>query len=200
MELLRLIIFSLCYSFMSTSTLFDTVMIYSFISISYKTNILQNNNYDPISIFMNSINTMMYLLVIQMNLIIAILKEYKYSKKVISIYEQLNNKYVKLRNKLLYFILFKPMQFVMKRAFGNLFDQSILEQIKKMGQLQLQSQAEKNGLDNQINLKDFLNDLQKPSLPAQNIKLNTRQDIDNFLDSLLEEKDKISQFKKAKTS
>jgi hypothetical protein len=185
---------------MSTSTLFDTVMIYSFISISYKTNILQNNNYDPISIFMNSINTMMYLLVIQMNLIIAILKEYKYSKKVISIYEQLNNKYVKLRNKLLYFILFKPMQFVMKRAFGNLFDQSILEQIKKMGQLQLQSQAEKNGLDNQINLKDFLNDLQKPSLPAQNIKLNTRQDIDNFLDSLLEEKDKISQFKKAKTS
>jgi hypothetical protein len=89
---------------------------------------------------------------------------------VISTYEQLNNDYVKLRNKLLCFILREPIKFVMKKAVGNSLDKSALEQIQKMCQAQAQAQTQ---AQTQANMKQKLR-----------LKLKTSEEIDNFLTSL----------------
>ncbi len=191
MELLQLIIFSLCYSFMSASTFFDTVLICLFLKITYKTNLLQANQYDPTSVLLNLVNIMLHLMVYQMGVMIEITKQNNIGNKVICTYNQLNTKYVQLRNKLLHWVLFTPMKFVMKKAIGNLVDETAMEEIKKLSQMQAQKMASGSGSNE--HLQGFglgFNNI--PKLPkttiSPNIKLNSNQDINNFLDGLLESK------------
>ena len=153
MELLQLILFSLSYTFMSTGIFFDTILIYLFLKISYKSNNLTHINlYDPTTILIKFLIITLYLMVYQMDMMIDILKQNNYSNQVISVYNKLNVKYVELRNTMLYYVLFKPLKFGMKKAISN-----------------------------------FKISIPKTNIDS-NIKLNSNQSINDFLDGLLDNK------------
>lgn len=146
MELLQLIFFTLSYNFMSIGNFFNTILIYLFLKLTYKNNILTNtNNLDPTMIIINFLNTALHLLVYQMGLIINIIKQNDYCNFVVNIYNIANKKYVELRNKTLYYIVFTPLKLGMKKVICNL------------------------------NIE-----------PNSNIELKSNQDINNFLDGLLD--------------
>ena len=117
MELLQLILFSFLYSLMNTGTFFYTILIYLFLNLIYKkNNILNTNNFDPSMIIINFINIILHLLVYQMGLLVNIIKKNQYGNQVFNIYNNINNKYVLLKNKLLYYIIFIPTKLVTKKV------------------------------------------------------------------------------------
>ena len=117
MELLQLILFSFSYSLMNTGTFFYTILIYLFLNLIYKkNNILNTNNFDPSMIIINFINIILHLLVYQMGLLVNIIKKNQYGNQVFNIYNNINNKYVLLKNKLLYYIIFIPTKLVTKKV------------------------------------------------------------------------------------
>jgi hypothetical protein len=146
MELLQLIFFTLSYNFMSIGNFFNTILIYLFLRLTYKKNNLTSSNIlDPTMIIISFINTVLHLLVYQMGLIINIIKQNNYCNFVINIYNIANKKYVEIRNKTLYYIVFTPLKLGMKKVICNL------------------------------NIE-----------PNSNIKLKSNQDINNFLNGLLD--------------
>ena len=65
-------------------------------------------------IIINFLKTALHLLVYQMGLIINIIKQNDYCNFVVNIYNIANKKYVELRNKTLYYIVFTPLKLGMK--------------------------------------------------------------------------------------
>ena len=117
MELLQLIFFSFSYSLMNTGTFFNTILIYLFLKLTYKkNNILNTNNFDPSMILINFINIILHLLVYQMGLLVDIIKKNQYGNQVFNIYNNINIKYILLKNKLLYYIIFIPTKLVTKKV------------------------------------------------------------------------------------
>jgi len=117
MELLQLILFSFSYSLMNTGTFFYTILIYLFLNLIYKeNNILNTNNFDPSMILINFINIILHLLVYQMGLLVDIIKKNQYGNQVFNIYNNINIKYILLKNKLLYYIIFIPTKLVTKKV------------------------------------------------------------------------------------
>jgi hypothetical protein len=117
MELLQLILFSFSYSLMNTGTFFYTILIYLFLNLIYKeNNILNTNNFDPSMILINFINIILHLLVYQMGLLVDIIKKNQYGNQVFNIYNNINIKYILLKNKLLYYIIFIPTKLVIKKV------------------------------------------------------------------------------------
>lgn len=175
MELLQLIIFSLCYTFMSAGTFFDTCLIYLFLRITYKSNMIQFNQNDPMSIMLNLTNIMLHLMVYQMGIMIEFAKQNTLGDRIISGYNILNLRYINLRNKVLHWILYKPMKFALGKVVGNLMDDQALNEIKKMS------------MEQSVNLNFNPNTL--PKIPKTQInpdlKLDSNHDINNFLDGLL---------------
>jgi len=145
MELLQLIFFSFSYSFLSTGTFLNTLLLYSFLSLTYRNNILNSNNLDPTIILSNFIKVMLHLLVYQIELLVNIIKKNPNGNKIINIYNNINIKYVMLKNKLLYNMILKPTKLVTNKIFKYI-----------------------NNDDN------------------SNIQLKSNQDINKFLDGLLD--------------
>jgi len=145
MELLQLIFFSFSYSFLSTGTFLNTLLLYSFLSLTYRNNILNSNNLDPTIILSNFIKVMLHLLVFQVGLLVNIIKKNPNGNKIINIYNNVNIKYVMLKNKLLYYIILTPTKLITNKIF-----------------------------------KYISND------DNSNIQLKSNQDINKFLDGLLD--------------
>lgn len=141
MELLQLIFFTFSYNFMSYGNFFNTILIYLFLKLVYKKNNIMISNLDPSMIIINFLNIILHLLVYQLNLLIDVIKQNVHGNKIIRIYNEINNYYVSIKNKILYNIVLVPLKFGMSK---------------------LSSKVESN-----INLK-------------------SKQDINNFLDGLLE--------------
>ena len=87
MELLQLIFFGFSYSYMSTGTFFNTLLLYLFLNLTYKNNnLLNSNNFDPTILIVNFIKIMLHLLVYQMGLLVNVISKNKHGNKIISIY------------------------------------------------------------------------------------------------------------------
>lgn len=146
MELLQLIFLVFSYSVMSTGTFFNTVLVYLFFNLTYKKNNLVNsNNFDLSLIFINLINLILHLLVYQMGLLVNIIKKNQYGNQIINIYNNINTKYLLLKNKLLYYVIFYPLKLINKKVM------------------------------NYINIEN-----------NTNIHLKSNQDINKFLDGLID--------------
>ena len=146
MELLQLIFLVFSYSVMSTRTFFNTVLVYLFLNLTYKKNNLVNsNNFDLSLIFINLINLILHLLVYQMGLLVNIIKKNQYGNQIINIYDNINTKYLLLKNKLLYYVIFYPLKLINKKVM------------------------------NYINIEN-----------NTNIHLKSNQDINKFLDGLID--------------
>jgi len=147
MELLQLIFFSFSYSFLSTGTFISLLLLNLFLNITYKNNIniFNSNNLDPAIILSNFIKVMLHLLVYQIELLVNIIKKNPNGNKIINIYNNINIKYVMLKNKLLYNMILKPTKLVTNKIFKYI-----------------------NNDDN------------------SNIQLKSNQDINKFLDGLLD--------------
>jgi hypothetical protein len=162
MELLQFIIFSMSYSFMSINEFIKCVLIFLFLKINYENKILEYNPYDNISVLMNLIKMTIHFMVYQMVIIIKVIKQYNFGNRVICTYNKLNFKYIELKNKLLNFILFTPIKFLMNKLICYLFK-------------------------NKLNFNNtFIPRLPKTNMKSY-VKLETTQDINNFLDELLDE-------------
>jgi hypothetical protein len=119
MELLQLIFLVFSYSVMSTRTFFNTVLVYLFLNLTYKKNNLVNsNNFDLSLIFINLINLILHLLVYQMGLLVNIIKKNQYGNQIINIYNNINTKYLLLKNKLLYYVIFYPLKLINKKVMN----------------------------------------------------------------------------------
>jgi hypothetical protein len=160
MELLQLILFGICYSFMNTLVLFDTIFIFIFLKINYKTQIIDYNPYNNISVLINFINIIIYLTIYYINIIFYVVKQNNFGNMIICTYNHINSKYIKIKNKILYYTLVTPVIFIIKKIFNNL--------VKKF-------EINKNLIDkqNMYNLN-------------YTHKLQTNQDINNFLDRLID--------------
>ena len=102
---------------MNTGTFFYTILIYLFLNLIYKkNNILNTNNFDPSMIIINFINIILHLLVYQMGLLVNIININQFGNQLFNIYNNINNKYVLLKNKLLYYIIFIPTKLVTKKV------------------------------------------------------------------------------------
>lgn len=146
MELLQLIFLVFSYSVMSTGTFFNTVLVYLFLNLTYKkNNIVNSNNFDLSLIFINLINLILHLLVYQMGLLVNIIKKNQYGNQIINIYDNINTKYLLLKNKLLYYVIFYPLKLINKKVM------------------------------NYINIEN-----------NTNIHLKSNQDINKFLDGLID--------------
>jgi len=131
---------------MSTRTFFNTVLVYLFLNLTYKKNNLVNsNNFDLSLIFINLINLILHLLVYQMGLLVNIIKKNQYGNQIINIYNNINTKYLLLKNKLLYYVIFYPLKLINKKVM------------------------------NYINIEN-----------NTNIHLKSNQDINKFLDGLID--------------
>jgi len=121
MELLQLIFFTFSYNYMSTGLFLNTLFFYLLLKLTYKkNNITIQNNLDPTVIIVNLLNIILHILFNQIILLINKIKNNNNFNKIISSYNIINNKYVILRNKTLYYIIFTPLKFVMKKLIKNI--------------------------------------------------------------------------------
>ena len=120
MELLQLIFFTFSYNFMSVGNFFNTILIYLFLKLVYKKNNIINSNLDPSMIIINFLNILLHLLVYQMGLMINVMKQNVYYNKVITLYNNMNNKYVSIKNKILHYIIFIPLKLGMSKMLNNI--------------------------------------------------------------------------------
>ncbi len=118
MELLQLIFFTFSYNFMNTRNFFNTILIYLFLKLVYKKNNIINSNLDPSMIIINFLNIFLHLLVYQLGLLISIMKQNIYCNKVITLYNNLNIKYISIKNKITHNIVFILLKLGMSKMFN----------------------------------------------------------------------------------
>lgn len=118
MELLQLIFFTFSYNFMNTGNFFNTILIYLFLKLVYKKNNIINSNLDPSMIIINFLNIFLHLLVYQLGLLISIMKQNIYCNKVITLYNNLNIKYISIKNKIIHNIVFILLKLGMSKMFN----------------------------------------------------------------------------------
>lgn len=118
MELLQLIFFTFSYNFMNTGNFFNTILIYLFLKLVYKKNNIINSNLDPSMIIINFLNIFLHLLVYQLGLLISIMKQNIYCNKVITLYNNLNIKYISIKNKITHNIVFILLKLGMSKMFN----------------------------------------------------------------------------------
>ena len=156
MELLYLIILSGCYMNMKANIFFDNMVIFLFLAINYKTNILQYNQNDPISVLLYSFNIIIHLIFYQINIIINYIHEYKLGKYIIDLCYWIDGKYIKLKNTIIYYTFTVPFNHIVKFITKKIF-YYVLKKINKP--------------------------INKPNL-NKIIKLESAEDINLFLDRL----------------
>jgi hypothetical protein len=120
MELLQLIFFGFSYSIMSTANFLNTILVYLFLKQTYKNNIKDTNNLDPSIILINLINIILHVLFYQIKLLEGILKKNHFSNQVINIYNNVNSKYIFLKNKILYYMIFIPTKYLTNKAITHI--------------------------------------------------------------------------------
>ena len=163
MELLKLILFSTAFSFLSASAFFDLIIFTCMLKLVYKKNnmYINLNDADPMMIMMNLMNIMMHLVFYQLTIFIQVLKQNKYGNYVITTYSNLNQKYLELRNIVFNFVLLKPLKVVLKKIIGPL-------------------------MINYQELKPTEIPKMNKSLNVPDVNLNNNKDINDFLDKILE--------------
>lgn len=180
MELFKLMIFSTSLFLFGYGVLFETMLIYLFLTITYKTNINYNNTLDPMTIFVNLINIMMHLIVYQFDNFVKSINKTRYGSLAISTYNYLDSKVVQIKNLIFHWLVLIPIKFILGKTIGTLLDDNVIKAIKEIKQTKL----------NRNNIKQT--PTIKRSLVSSKVKLETNADISNFLDRLLDENKKIN--------
>jgi hypothetical protein len=173
MELFKLLIFSTCLFLFGTGALFDTLLIYLFLNMAYKSKISYVNTLDPTMFLVNLINIMMHLIVYQFNDFIKIINQTYGGRLLISSYNYLDELVVRVKTLFFHWIVLTPMKYVMSKTMGSLINEDVMKTIKEI-------KTTNNGQIPVI----------KKTLVSPDIKLETNQDISNFLDRLLEQNKK----------
>ena len=194
MELFKLIIFSTSLFLFGPGTFFDTVLIYLFLNLTYKSGINYNNTYDPMMVLVNLINIMMHLIVYQFHDFVKALNKTQYGSIAVSTYNYLDDKVTRIKQIIFHWFVLLPMKFVMRKTIGSLMDESVLNTIKDMkvnknSQLQNQGPNE-TSLDARARGFASAGPIIRKTEISKEIKLETNQDISNFLDRLLDENKK----------
>lgn len=179
MELFKLIIFSTSLFLFGASAFFDTTLIYLFLNMTYKSRISHENTYDPMMILVNLINIMMHLIVYQFNYFVKAINKNQYGLMVTSAYNYLDDKVVRIKNLIFHWVVLLPMKFVMRKTLGSLMDESVVNAIKDMK------------INKSINENQQMPVIKRTPI-SKEIKLETNQDISNFLDSLMKENKKTN--------
>jgi hypothetical protein len=174
MDLFKLIIFSTSLSLFSSSTLFDMMLIYLFLTITYKTNIYYNNNSDLVGVLVNTINIMMHLMVYQFNNFVNVINKTKYGSLAISSYNYLDSKVVKIKTIIFNWLVLVPVKFVIEKTMGTL-DEDMNKEIREMKLTNINQEL-----------------IIKKTVVGSEGKLETNADISNFLDKLLDENKKTN--------
>lgn len=177
MELFKLIIFSTSLFFFGSGALFDTMIIYLFLMMTYKTNINYNNNLDHLMLLVNLINIMMHLIVYQFYVFVVAINKTKYGNLAVTSYNYLDSKVAQIKNLMFNWLVLLPVKFVMGKTIGTLLNDDMIKVIKEL---------KANG----SNIK------QTPTIKntgfSSDVKLETNADISKFLDRLLNENKKTS--------
>ena len=177
MELFKLIIFSTSLFLFGSGAFFDTMLIYLFLTLTYKTNINYSNNLDPMAILINLINIMMHLIVYQFNDFVKAIDKTKYGSLAVSSYNYLDSKVVQIKNLIFHWLVLIPVKFLMGKTIGTLLDDDMIKAIKEMKA-------------NSANIKQA--PTIKKTVVSSEVKLETNADISNFLDRLLDENKKTN--------
>ena len=169
MELLQFIIISTSYLFMSANKFFECAFIFLFFKINYENRTLEYNPHDHISVLMNLINMTIHYTVYQMVIIVKVIKQYNFGNSVICTYDKINFKFIELKNNLINYIIFSPIKFIMKKLLWYL----------------LNNKLKFNSPSAFISTTTPTSRLHKTNMNPC-VKLETNQDINNFLDGLLD--------------
>jgi hypothetical protein len=125
MEILQFIFFTISYNLMTTANFFNTIIIYLFLKLVYKKNNITIINLDPSMIIINFLNILLHLIEYQLILLLNIIKNNEYGNKIINSYNDINMKYITIKNKILQFIIFIPIKLGMLKYTNNEVKSSI---------------------------------------------------------------------------
>ncbi len=140
--------------------LFDNIFIYLFLIIIYKKDYKYNNNLEPINMFINLINLIMHLTVYQLNIFVNKLNKTKYGSLIMYSYNYLNLKVINIKFFILDRLIFNPIKFFIKKTIIHIL---------------------KNNMKINEN-KVYVDNLK--------IKINTNDEINYFLNRLLEKQNR----------
>lgn len=124
MELFKLLFFSTFL--LLFGSLFDAILIYLFLTITYKTNITYNNNFDLTDSVINLINIIMHFIIYQFNNFVIMLNKTKYGFIVISLYNYLDSKIVKIKKNIFSWFILQPIKFIIGKTIRRIFFQDSL--------------------------------------------------------------------------
>lgn len=164
MELFKLIICITILFFFNLSVLVDTILIYLFLMINYKTNINYDNNVDPIIMTINLINIIMHLIIYQFNNFVKAINKTKYGILIIYSYDYLDSKVIQIKNLIFYQVVLNPIKFVIGKTIGTIYNNDIIKELKV----------------NNINQNNVI----KKTISSSEVTLETNDDIYNFLNKL----------------
>jgi hypothetical protein len=125
MEILQFIFFTISYNLMTTTNFFNTIIIYLFLKLVYKKNNITIINLDPSMIIINFLNILLHLIEYQLILLLNIIKNNEYGNKIINSYNNINMKYITIKNKILQFIIFIPIKLGVLKYTNNEVKSSI---------------------------------------------------------------------------
>jgi len=164
MELFKLIICITILFLFNLSVLVDTILIYLFLMITYKTNINYDNNFDPTIMIINLINVIMHLIIYQFNNFVKAINKTKYGILIISSYNYLDSKVIQIKNFIFYQVVLNPIKFVIGKTIGTIYNNDIIKELKV----------------NNINQNNVI----KKTIISSKVTLETNDDIYNFLNKL----------------
>jgi hypothetical protein len=125
MEILQFIFFTISYNLMTTTNFFNTIIIYLFLKLVYKKNNITIINLDPSMIIINFLNILLHLIEYQLILLLNIIKNNEYGNKIINSYNNINMKFITIKNKILQFIIFIPIKLGVLKYTNNEVKSSI---------------------------------------------------------------------------
>jgi hypothetical protein len=124
MELLKLLFFTTFI--LLFGSLFDAILIYLFLIITYKTNITYNNNFNFTDSIINLINIIMHFIIYQFNIFIIMLNKTKYGFLITSSYNYLDSKIVKIKKNIFSWFILQPTKFIIGKIIKHISFQDSL--------------------------------------------------------------------------
>jgi hypothetical protein len=124
MELLKLLFFTTFI--LLFGSLFDAILIYLFLTITYKTNITYNNNFNFTDSIINLINIIMHFIIYQFNIFIIMLNKTKYGFLITSSYNYLDSKIVKIKKNIFSWFILQPTKFIIGKIIKHISFQDSL--------------------------------------------------------------------------
>jgi len=128
MELVKLLFFTTFI--LLFGSLFDAILIYLFLTITYKTNITYNNNFNLTDSIINLINIIMHFIIYQFDIFVIMLNKTKYGFLITSSYNYLDSKIVKIKKNIFSWFILQPTKFIIRKTIKHISFQDSLYKLE----------------------------------------------------------------------